>query len=184
MNQPTIFRIPTERIKVSKFFYLDEFVDVYTYVHSPDNGLSLIDKRLFDIADLLRELKGSPGVINTWWNYYIGKINNTDIKTVIFNIEKANSIRKWSGYRSSRCMIGAKNSAHKQGKAFDMVGLSGFMYDIVKENAEKFYNLGLRRMEDYRITPTWLHLDTLERNTEPNSIRVVDLTKATEIIRW
>ena len=184
MNQPTTHRIPTQRIKVSKYFYLDEFIDPHTYVNHPDNGLSLIDKRLFKIADLLRELKGTPGIINTWWNYYIGKINNNDINTVIFNIEKNNSIRKWSGYRSSRCLIGAKNSAHKQGKAFDMVGSGKELFKIIENNAERFYKLGVRRLEDPKITSTWLHLDTLERNTEPNSIRVVDKTKATKIIRW
>lgn len=180
MNQPTNIN----RIQVSKYFHLDEFIDPHTYFNTPDNGLSKIDPKLFAIADLLRELKGTPGVINTWWKYYTGKRNTTAIGQIIFKIERSTNYRKWSGLRTSRCSVGAKNSAHRQGKAFDMVGLSGFMYDIVKENAEKFYNLGLRRMEDHRITPTWLHLDTLERNTEPNSIRVVDLTKATEIIRW
>ena len=149
MNQPTIHRIPTKRIKVSKYFYLDEFIP-HTYVNHPDNGLSLLDKRLFEIADLLRELKGTPGIINTWWNYYIGKINNTDVKTVIFNIEKNNSIRKWSGYRSSRCLIGAKNSAHKQGKALDMVGSGKELFKIIENNAERFYKLGVRRLEDPR----------------------------------
>lgn len=180
MNQPTNIN----RIKVSKYFHLDEFIDPYTYFNTPDNGLSKIDHKLFAIADLLRELKGTPGVINNWWKYYTGKRDTTAISQIIFKIERSTNFRKWSGLRTSRCNVGAKNGAHYQGKAFDMAGLSGFMYDIVKENAEKFYNLGLRRMEDYRITPTWLHLDTLERNTEPNSIRVVDLTKATEIIRW
>lgn len=172
------------RIKVSKYFYLDEFIDPHTYFNTHDNGLSLIDPRLFEIADLLRELKGSPGIINNWWKYYIGKINNTDVKTVIFNIEKNNSIRKWSGYRSSRCLIGAKNSAHKQGKALDMVGSGKELFKIVENNAKQFHELGVRRLEDPKITRNWLHLDTLERNTKPNSIRVVDLTKCTEIITW
>lgn len=180
MNQPTNIN----RIKVSKYFHLDEFIDPHTYFNTPDNGLSKIDPKLFAIADLLRELKGTPGVINNWWKYYTGKRDTTAIGQIIFKIERSTNFRKWSGLRTSRCSVGAKNSAHKQGKALDMVGSGKELFKIIENNAERFYKLGVRRLEDPRITPTWLHLDTLERNTEPNSIRVVDKIKATKIIRW
>ena len=52
----------------------------------------------------------------------------------------------------------------------------------VRDNAKEFYNLGLRRLEDISITKGWLHIDTWEHNTKPNSIRVVDRTKCTETI--
>src|SRR5690606_35906318 len=127
---------------------------------------------------------GKPKTINNWWSYYKGKMNTTEIRQIIFNIEHSQAHRKWSGLRTVRCSVGAKNGAHYSGQAFDAVGNGKELYNLVKKNAKEFHRLGVRRMEDFRITLSWIHLDTLERNTEPNSIRVVDLTKATEIIRW
>ena len=80
------------------------------------------------------------------------------------------------------CAIGASQSAHKQGRAADPKGDEKLYYKLVKDNAESFYKLGLRRLEDISITRGWLHVDTLERNTQPNSIRVVDLKKCTHTI--
>ena len=57
------------------------------------------------------------------------------------------------------------------------------MFAIVKANAKEFYSLGLKRLEDPSITKGWLHCDTLELNTVPNTIRVVDLKKVTQIIK-
>jgi len=172
------------RIKVSENFYLDEFIDPHTYLYEVKNGLDQIDHRLFEMAQLLRDKWAKPISINTWWSYYKENETLLTCDQIIEDIEKMNTIRKWSGLRTERCSIGSAQSAHKQGKAIDCVGSGKDLFAIVKENAKDFYSIGLRRLEDWRITPTWLHLDTLERNTQPNSIRVVDLTKATEIIRW
>ena len=176
-----------ERIKVNSNFYLDEFVDPYTYFNEKDNGLSLIDNRLFDKAQLLRYLYGKPISINNWWWFYQLKKDDWTIDTIIENIEKKTSfngrkIQKWSGLRTSRSSVGGKLSAHRKGKAIDPKGNEIEFFKIVKKNAEAFYNLGLRRLEDIRITPGWLHMDTSERNTKAKSIRVVDLTKATQTI--
>src|SRR5690606_25577634 len=96
---------PTERIRVSENFYLDEFIDPYTYFTEIDNGLSKIDKRLFTIAQLLRDLDGKPKTINNWWSYYKGKMNTTEIRQIIFNIEHSQAHRKWSGLRTVRCSV-------------------------------------------------------------------------------
>lgn len=172
------------RIQVSTNFYLDEFIDPYTYLKTIDKGRNQIDKNLFQIAQKVRNLANRSVVINTWWKYYIENKDVLSIDTIIENIENSNSYRKWSGLRTNRCNIGSSQSAHKQGKAIDCVGNGKELFKLVEDNAKEFYELGVRRLEDYKITPTWLHIDTLERNTEPNSIRVVDLTKATKIIRW
>jgi len=58
-----------ERIKVSKYFHLDEFIDVHAYINESDNGLSKIDKQLFEIADFVREKYGAPLEINNWWYF-------------------------------------------------------------------------------------------------------------------
>jgi len=173
-----------KQIKVSENFYLDEFIDPHTYFYEVKNGLDQIDHELFEIAQLLRDKWKKPIYINTWWSYYKENETLLNCDQIIDDIENLNTIRKWSGLRTARCSIGAPQSAHKQGKAIDCVGNGKMLFNIVKKEPKEFYDAGVRRLEDYRITPTWLHLDTLERNTQPNSIRVVDLTKATEIIKW
>ena len=173
-----------ERIRVADNFFLDEFVDPFTYFHDPRNGLGKIDHQLFDIAQKLRDLDGKPKVINNWWGLYKHYEKELTCNDIIKLIEESPAHRKWSGYRPEHCPIGAKLSAHRSGQAIDMVGNGLHLFGLIKENAQEFYNLGVRRLEDPSITPTWLHVDTLERNTQPNSIRVVDLKYATEIIHW
>lgn len=172
------------RIVVSENFYLDEFIDPRTYFNSLNNGIGLIDNNLFNIAQRLRELYGKPIGINNWWREYT-KISAKAKDVIIGDLENLNSKGKchiWSGYRSPKCRIGAKNSAHRYGLAIDPKGDEKQFFKIVRDNRAEFYNLGLRRLEDISITNGWLHMDTLERNTKPNSIRVVDLTTVTQTI--
>lgn len=176
-----------DRVLVNSNFYLDEFVDPYTYFKEPDKGMSLIDERIFDLAQSLRYAYNKPIRINNWWWFYSKYKNELSVDTIIDKIERNNYqegrvISKWSGLRTSRCTIGGKLSAHRKGKAIDPKGNEIEMFKIVRNNPEVFYNLGLRRLEDIRITAGWLHMDTMERNTKPKSIRVVDLKKCTQTI--
>ena len=170
-----------ERIPVSANFFLDEFVDPHTYFSKADHGLSLLDENLFKIVQLLRDYKGSSIGINNWWHQLEHYKKNS---LEFLHWCEAENVYVWSGYRSPLCTIGASQSAHKLGKAVDPKGDEELYYNIVKENPACFYSLGLRRLEDISITPGWLHADTLERNTKPNSIRVVDRTKCTHTITW
>ena len=86
-----------ERIKVSKYFNLDELVDPHTYFKLVDRGFSKLDTNLFLIADLMREKLGKPLTINNWWSFYV-RNKDKDIDWIIAEIEKSNSFRKWSGY--------------------------------------------------------------------------------------
>lgn len=171
-----------KRIQVAPNFYLDEFVDPHTYFTRADHGLSLLDDNIINIAQELRNDLGKPMRINNWWSYYIANLSFSQAK-MIRKIE-ASDYSKWSGYRSYRCKIGSSRSAHRSGRAIDPKGDEEVMFNIVKKHARKYYNLGLRRLEDISITNGWLHMDTLERNTVPNSIRVVDLRRATQIIKF
>jgi len=182
-----------ERIKVSENFFLDEFVDPHTYFNETDNGLSLIDNDLFKIAQHLRTLYGAPIGINNWWHYFKENQENLSCVDIIKEIEShtflwwngaRRKVYKWSGIRTERCPIGAAQSAHKLYKAIDPKGPAKELNQLVEDNPKSFYDIGVRRLEDYRITPGWLHLDTLERNTQPNSIRVVDLTSHVKTIKW
>jgi hypothetical protein len=171
-----------DRIQVSENFYLDEFIDPHTYFNDTDNGRSRLDIVLIPIAQRLRTLYGKPIYINNWWETFKKYEQSRSKIQIIAIIENDNGINKWSGIRTIRCRIGASKSAHKLGKAIDPKGNEEKMFHIIKNNAKEFYTMGIRRLEDISITKGWLHIDTLERNTKPNSIRVVDLKKSTETI--
>lgn len=187
-----------KRIQVADNFFLDEFVDPWTYFNTDDHGRSLLDERLFEIAQLLRDLYGKPIGINNWWHYYKWHEEFKSCNEIISDIENntilswggaRHTVYKWSGLRTDRSGVGAPQSAHRplvdnQCKAIDPKGPGKTLFKIVEDNAKRFYDLGVRRLEHYSITPGWLHLDTLLRFTQPNSIRVVDRTSHVKTIRW
>ena len=177
-----------KRIQISEHFFLDEFIDAYTYFNSPDNGLSLIDNKVIEIAEFIREKYNKPLYANTWWNYYKKNWNKKNINEIIEFVEKPNNYQSWRGIRTERCTIGASQSAHKlikgrnkKGMALDLAGNSKELQNIVLKNLKSLYQLGLRRIEDISLTPTWLHFDIWELNVEPNSIRIVTKYKGKNI---
>jgi hypothetical protein len=180
-----------KRIQVRPNYYLDEFIDPHTYFNTPDHGRSLIDERIFDVAQTLRYLLGRPLGINNWWGLYNYHKNRKSQAEIIEMIEESPNHYKWSGIRTERTNVGASRSAHRvipsngmKGLAIDPKGNQHELFAIVKKHAEVFYAMGVRRLEDPKITPGWLHLDLLEKNTRPNSIRVIDRISATQTIKF
>lgn len=168
-----------KRIKIRENFYLDELVDPVTYFSKSDNGLSLLDEKAIDCLQLLRTLYGNPITVNNWWFPYLKYKEKYPNKTVedFSNYYTKRGNFQWSGYRSPRCTLGAKGSAHRFGKAFDPKGNNKVFYKILLDNLSLFYEKGLKRIEDINITKGWMHIDTLERNVEPFKINVVGLKK-------
>lgn len=162
------------RIKVTNNFYLDEFLDPYTYF-TDANRYTAIDQRLFKIAQFIREKYEKPLYINTWYSKYDEYENDYE------KYENNNSLRKWSGLRSIRCKIGAKFSAHRKGLAIDLKGDEKVLFQIIKDNAKELYEMGVRRIEDIKITKGWLHVDLWNKNNV-KGIEVVDLKKVVDTI--
>ena len=170
-----------ERIAVSKYFFLDELVDPFTYFNEPDSGHSKLDKKLFGIADFFREKYGAL-VINNWWFVYLArKAHGETLNDIITYIEKEPIVRKWSGLRTDRCKIGSPTSAHRLGCAIDFKSDQNKMYKIFKENVKHLHGLGLRRIEDVSITKGWFHVDTFSKNVGKNEIRIITKTSGTNI---
>ena len=163
------------RIKLNEYLCLDEIVDPFTYFTEPDNGLSKIDPNIPKIFKLLRELHGSPIKINQWWKHLPTDFKDFDAHIFLKQCIAINC-PVWSGYRSELCTIGASKSAHKLGKAIDPKGDEKALFKIVTDNAKAFYDLGLKRLEDIKITNGWLHMDTETRGFIKNKIRVIDRT--------
>jgi len=181
-----------QRIPVATNFFLDEFVPPSTFFKTFDHGLAIVDTKLFEIAQLLRTKYGKSIGINNWWAYYLENKDTMPLDDIIKNIEtktklvwnkKLQTVYKWSGYRPPHCPIGAPASAHKLGKGIDPKGPETELMQIVRNNIKEFYALGLRRLEDIKITPGWLHMDTHTHNTIPNHVNVVDLKSVVERIK-
>lgn len=173
------------RIKVSENFFLDEFVDPVTYDKENDCGLSKVDPKVIKLAQLLRTKYGKSITINNWWSAFVKFAEKNPEKTAE-DFSKAWSKKgnfQWSAYRSDRCKIGSKASAHKLGKGIDPKGDEKALYKIVTDNLKEFYDLGLRRLEDIKITKGWLHMDTHEHNTIGGYVNVVDLKSVVERLK-
>lgn len=87
-----------------KHFGLYEFVDETTFEARGTEAWRLIDSRLVEIADLLREQYG-PMFINTW------KLSNA--------VRRAYGLRTESGLRMPYHVVYSKYSDHTYGRAFD-----------------------------------------------------------------
>lgn len=151
-------------IQAGKYFVLQEFINPNDFAEHKENSIELIDPHLIQIADFIREKVGKPVTINNW--------------------HTGGSFHE-SGLRESNTTIGAKKSAHKDGKAIDVkvVGILGKdWYEFVKKYAKELYQLGARRIEDKSLATTWLHIDTKEHGI-PNVITVIDLTSVVEKIK-
>jgi len=182
-------KIKIARVPYNRYFYVDEFLDPFTFFTLSNNGIFLIDKKIIDVATKIRELYGKPIKINTWWSYYETYCDKKTLQQIIDYVEKPNQFQCWRGVRTYRCYIGATQSAHKTvngrqggiGLALDLEGEQPELYNLVLKNVKELYELGLRRVEDVSLTPTWLHIDTWNNNVEKNSIRVVTKTSGKNI---
>lgn len=147
-------------MQVSKNFDLREFIDPITFAEKGESSIDLIDKRLIDIAQFIRDSTGEQVVINSW--HMGGPL-------------------KECGFRRPESKTGAKHSQHKLGKAIDVhIGhwTGEQMNTWASENRTKLYQLGVRQIEDKSLTTTWLHLST--KDTGFNGIQIIDLVKVTE----
>lgn len=126
-------------MKISKNFWLYEFIPPDVYEHMGASSIWLIDMRIVQVCQLLRERFGKPITVNNWMN---------------------GGRRYLSGYRPLRSNFGARYSQHKYGRAADIV-VEGTEPEAVREDIRKnfarYREAGLSTIE--KTTPGWVHLD-------------------------
>lgn len=126
-------------MKVSNNFYIWEFVPPEVYNRFYESSTWFIDPACIKIAQFLRELGDKPLSINTW---------------------KDGGAFKESGFRLPDSKTGGKLSQHKFGRAIDLKGENiEALYQWILGNQAKAYELGIRCVEDFSVTKTWLHID-------------------------
>lgn len=138
--------------KVSKDFFLQEFLPPEIFEMSPVAGIWFLDPRIIIIAQTIRDRFGKPVTINNWAD---------------------GGAYKNSGFRDPLSDIGAMFSQHKFGRAID-IKIEGMeseeiRKDILKNYYTVFRPLGLSTME--ADTPTWVHVDC--RHTNQDSLFIV-----------
>ncbi len=126
-------------MKKSKYFDIRELVSKDTYEQHGERAWEFFDRKAIDTLDFIRENTGLPVIVNDW---------------------KWGGENQYRGYRERDCKIGAKYSAHKDGKAFDFT-VKGWTDEQTKkwlsDNAERLpYNIRIE-IED---TNTKVHFDT------------------------
>lgn len=119
-----------------KHFIPQEYVPPEIYEQLGDKSILLIDYRILKTDDTIREYFGVPVIINNW--HKGGK-------------------RKYSGFRTAECNVGARWSQHRYGRASDKL-LTGI--DIKKVRKEILINQKhfpyITVIED---GVSWLHTD-------------------------
>lgn len=143
------------RLKVSKNFYLDEYVTEGFYKKWGAKCVWWIRPEVIAIDQFIRDRFNLPIAVNNW--------------------VKGGS-RQQSGLRYPEASIGAGDSLHKFGCASDksFVGVETWFYDEVrkdiKDNYHELYKpLGLTTIEEN--TATWLHTDV--RNTKTTELKII-----------
>ena len=110
-------------------------------------GWYLLDNKLLETIDVIREMIGKPLICNTWYQ---------------------DGNRKYCGYRTVGCTTGAAKSQHKLGKAADLICpymSAEEMRQTIKANADKLpYPI---RIED---GVNWLHIDVKDMDYKGEKI--------------
>ena len=131
-------------MKVSKNFYLQEFVSPDIYKKYGDSSIWFIDQRLIIVVQILRNRIGMPLTINNWpdGNY------------------------KHSGFREPSCPTGAELSQHRFGRASDLkiLGKENNGADIIRDEIKSNWNNvykepGLTTIEHEAYASVWAHID-------------------------
>ena len=137
--------IKVHDLYTARDFSIKEFVPQGIYKAFGEHSINFINSKLIIAAQELRNDMGVPIYINTWpWG---GGLN-------------------YRGYRPPFARVGSPLSQHKFGQAIDVSSSVPHykIYEKVMELEKKYFELGIRRMENPQYTKGnhlgWVHVDT------------------------
>jgi len=131
-------------VYVPRHFSIKEFVHPDIYSYFGEKSIQFMDTRILYTADQLRDLFG-PITCNSWsWG----------------------ENRKFSGLRPFDSKIGAKYSAHKYGKALDLIFRNNTAEEV-RQYIKKYPRLeSFKYITRIESKVSWLHIDTFTTNKE------------------
>lgn len=126
---------------IAKYFRIEELVDPVTFREQGQDAWNLFPDESILMIDGVREFFGLPVTVNNWlWD---GEF-------------------QFRGYRPDWCTVGAKGSAHRVGRAFDL-DVKGWLAQetrrIIMQNKDHPLLHYIQRMER---GVNWVHIDTFE----------------------
>lgn len=125
-----------------KYFKLEELVDRETFETQGEKAWDVFNPFALIALDDLREFFGASITVNDW--------------------ARGGSMQ-WRGYRSDKCPIGAVQSQHRKGNAFDCT-IKGHTATearaVIMANQENELLQYIQRLED---KVSWVHFDLLPR---------------------
>ncbi len=126
-----------KRFKLSKNFYLDEYIPKSLYLkweHSPTVLFGILDYRMIKANQMLRD-KFGPVIINNWWH---------------------GGDRQWSGFRTPDSPHYSPTSQHSHGRASDKLFTEATAYEVRKYIKMHYKALGITCIEE---NVDWVHTD-------------------------
>ena len=137
----------------SKYFRIGELVSKNVYKKYGERAWSFISDDLIKTIDSIREHFNRPIIVNNW--LYGGTLEQRGLRANKDQIVK----EKKDYYLSQHCLGNAVD--------FNVKGMSAKdVYDDILKNKHKFPYL--KRIEHIEKTPTWIHIDCA--NVESNEI--------------
>ena len=125
--------------------FLDQFAD-------PNMVYGIFDENALRILDMIRDWAGVPLTVNDW---------------------QLKGNRKDSGFRVKNSTVGAQNSSHKFGKAFDIVSpkiTTQQLWALIDKNADKLpCKIRIERTTGGKPI-SWLHFDTNSAQTQKEKV--------------
>lgn len=136
-----------------EYFKIKELVSPVVFKHYGEFAWSFFDENLLKDLDFLRELTQSPLIVNGYFRgcSYIESGLRCNIDSIVAGKNKPYL------------------SAHVLGRAFDIKSAKlnpKELYKFILDNQDKFK--AIKRMEDIKKTPTWVHIDSM--NTDSDNI--------------
>src|SRR3990172_9184094 len=128
-------------MKIGSFFVLQEFIPPVIYNKWGDRSIWFIDKRIFLLADFIRNRLGKAMTINNW------------------HTGGSFSLR---GFRPPETTTGGALSQHRFGRAIDF-NIAGMtpqeIYKDITDHFDMYSKAGLTTVEDIAFTTGWNHVD-------------------------
>lgn len=139
-------------MKKCRYFGIKELVSRFVWEKFGEQAWMFFNPDIKDDLDTIREANGAGIIINNWASG--GSLSQCGLRC---NLDPL-VISKTTVY----C------SAHTMGKGFDLhdsLGRHSRLYNIVLDLIKRKKLKTIRRVEDFKYTPTWVHVDEFESDS-------------------
>ena len=140
----------------SKYFVIKELVSKQVYEKYGEGAWKFIDEKLIITLDQIREFFGKPIIVNV----YSQGLEQRGLRANCDYLVKD---------KTDKGILYISQHVLGKGADLNVIGLSvPTTYQAIIDNQDKFPYL--KRMENIKLTPTWIHIDVA--NTESEELEI------------